>query len=62
MNLGTVREKDCFVTNNDFELVSDIEATLLEFQMDDVGDTKLLNCDSIADANEYLTELNKTKL
>ena len=62
INLGTVREKDCFVTNNDFELVENIEKTLIDFQMDDVGNVGLFNCDSIEEANEYITELNKVNL
>lgn len=63
MNLGTVREVDCFVTNNDFELITDIEKTLLEFQLDDVGDvTQHAVGDTVADANAYLTELNKVQL
>lgn len=37
INLGTMRETDCFVTTNNFELITDIERTLINFQMDDVG-------------------------
>jgi len=38
LNLGTMREVDCFVTNYNFELVNDIEKTIIDFQMEDIGD------------------------
>lgn len=62
LNLGTVREKDCFVTNNNFELIVDIEKTLIDFQMEDVGQVVMLDGDSISDAHEFITQLNETKL
>lgn len=61
LNMGTMREKDCFVTTTEYELISDIEKTVLEFQIDDIGDaTKFDNID--VNASEYINELNKTKL
>jgi len=62
LNLGTVREKDCFVTNNDFELIVNIEKTLINFQMDDVGNVGTLGCDTVSEANEFVKSLNNTKL
>lgn len=43
LNLGTVREKDCFVTNYNYDLITDIEKTIIDFQMEDVGDVHILN-------------------
>ena len=60
INMGTVREIDCFVTTVDFELISDIKKTIIEFQLDDVG-----NCDKIeieGSATELIEEFNKIKL
>lgn len=34
LDLGTMREKDCFVTNYNFELISDIEKTHIDFELD----------------------------
>lgn len=61
LNMGTMREVDSFVTNTEYELISDIEKTILEFQIEDISATKF---DSIEDTNvsEYISELNKTKL
>jgi len=60
INMGTVREIDCFVTTVDFELISDVKKTIIEFQLDDVGD-----CDKIeieGSATELIEEFNKIKL
>ena len=60
LDMGTVREIDCFVTTVDFELISDIKKTIIEFQLDDVGD-----CDKIeieGSATELIEEFNKIKL
>lgn len=62
MNMGTVREKDCFVTNNDYELITDIEQTILDFQMDDIGEVKGLISDEEESANEFINEFNKVEL
>lgn len=61
LNMGCMREKDCFVTNTEYELIQDIEKTILEFQIEDVGTaTTFDNID--VNATEYINELNKTKL
>jgi replicative DNA helicase len=60
LNLGNVREQDVFVTNTNYELIRDIEPTLLDFQFDDVGD-----CDPIVNdtsVNEYIEHFNNIKL
>jgi len=62
LNMGTMREKDCFVTNTECELITDIEKTLIEFQLEDVGNPTVFNEDSMDNGNEYITKLNETKL
>lgn len=63
LNMGTMREHDCFVTNTELELITDIEKTILQFELDDVGDvTKFEDGVGHSDVNEYIKELNKTKL
>jgi replicative DNA helicase len=62
LNMGTMREKDCFCTNTEYELISDIEKTVLEFQIDDVGSATVFDVDDNISATEYINELNKTKL
>ena len=61
LNMGTMREKDCFVTNTEFEIISDIEKTILEFELDYIGNTTEFEATD-ANAKEYIEELNKTKL
>lgn len=62
LNMGTMREVDCFVTNTEYELISDIEKTILEFEIDDIGDvSKFDNLENV-DVNGYISELNKTKV
>lgn len=60
LNMGTVRETDCFVTNQDFELITDIEKTLIEFQIDDVGDCGLIESDG--NANDYIEQFKNIKI
>jgi len=43
INLGTMREIDCFVTNYNYELITDIEKSITDFQTTDVGDVGDLN-------------------
>lgn len=62
LNMGTMREKDCFVTNTEYELIPDIEKTILEFQIEDIGESTKFNDAIDANVNDYITELNKTKL
>jgi len=64
INLGTMREVDCFVTNYNFELVPDIEKTLIEFQLDDVGDVGIIETDNginVSGAIDIVNELSKSK-
>lgn len=61
LNLGNMREKDCFVTNTEYELISDIEKTVLEFEIQDVGSPTVFDASDVS-AKEYITQLNKTKL
>lgn len=62
LNMGTMREKDCFVTNTELELISDIEKTILEFQVEDIGIATKFEDLSDSDVKEYISELKKTKL
>lgn len=59
LNMGTMRECDCFVTTYDFELVTDIERVLIDFQLDDVGEVQYIeDYDmSLDDAIELSNEL-----
>lgn len=64
LNLGTMREVDCFVTNYNFELVSNIEKTLMDFQLDDVGDVGIIETDNninVSGVVELVNELSKIK-
>lgn len=60
INMGTVREIDCFVTNKDFELIIDVEKTLVEFQIDDVGGNSIIEIDG--STNEYIEKFNSIKI
>lgn len=60
LNMGTMREKDCFVTKENFELVANIEKTLIEFSMDDVGECNLMQAEG--SANELITDFKNTKI
>lgn len=59
LNLGTVRERDCFVTNYNFELITDIEKTIVDFQFDDVGEVKLLDTDDTLSGVDLAKELTE---
>lgn len=66
INLGTMREVDCFVTNYNFELIVDIEKTLIDFQLEDVGNVGIIDDDNYfnvsgAEAVDLVNELSKTK-
>lgn len=60
LNMGTMREKDCFVTKENFELVDNIEKTLIEFSMDDVGECSLM--ETSGSANEIISDFKNTKI
>lgn len=59
LNMGTMREVDCFVTNYSFELITDIEKTLIDFQLDDVGDVGMIETDAEVSGSDLATELSK---
>ena len=61
LNMGTVREKDCFVTDNDYKIVDNIEKTLLEFTLEDVGKTSLIEVEDLDNVKNYVDEFNKIK-
>ena len=54
-----MREVDCFVTDYNFELVTDIEKTLIEFQLDDVGNVGMIESDVDVSGSDLATELSK---
>lgn len=60
INMGTVREIDCFVTNSEFELITDVEKTLIDFQVDDIGNCGIVQADG--NANEYIEQFNNTAI
>ena len=51
LNLGTMREVDCFVTNYNYELVNNIEQTLIDFTLDDVGNVGIIKDDTAETIN-----------
>lgn len=60
MNMGCVREVDCFVTTTDYELITDIEKTAIEFQMEDVGECETYTGEGSTD--EYIDQFNKVNI
>ncbi len=60
LNMGNMREKDCFVTNENFEVIQDIEKTLIEFAMEDVGHCEMMETED--SANEFINEFKNTKI
>ncbi|MBU5331719.1 hypothetical protein KQI61_05880 [Anaerocolumna aminovalerica] len=62
INLGTMREVDCFVTDYNFKLITDIEKTLIDFQLDDVGNAEMFDDeDLLISGTDLANELSKTK-
>lgn len=60
LNLGTMRECDCFVTNYNFELIENIERTIIDFTFDDVGETVKIDSDlTDVDGVEIASQLAK---
>lgn len=51
LNLGTMRERDCFVTDYNFELISNIEQTILDFDTKDIGNISNINTVDIEDVD-----------
>ena len=64
LNMGTMREIDCFVTDSDYKLITDIESTILQFTLDSVGEITQFEDDKTKakDVKEYVSALNKTEL
>lgn len=59
LNMGTMREVDCFVTDYNYELITDIEQTLIDFKLDDVGDVGIIETDVDVLGSDLATELSK---
>ena len=59
LNMGTMREVDCFVTDYNYELITDIEQTLIDFKFDDVGDVGIIETDVDVSGSDLATELSK---
>ena len=60
LNMGTMREVDCFVTNYNYELITDIEQTLIDFKLDDVGDVGIIETDVDISGSDLAMELSKS--
>lgn len=50
---------DCFVTDYNYELLTDIEQTLMDFKLDDVGDVGIIETDVDVSGSDLATELSK---
>lgn len=59
INLGTMREVDCFVTNYNYELLPTIEQTFIDFSMDDVGDVGIIDDDLNINPSTVINNLTK---
>ena len=64
LDMGTMREEDCFVTDYDYNLIQDIETTKLEFEMPSVNPTKFKKEDTMTneETKEYINKLNETRI
>lgn len=60
LNFGTMREMDCFVTNYNYELIEDIEKTIIDFEFDDVGNVDLLEDTADVDAPKIIDNILKS--
>ena len=55
-----MREEDCFVTNYNYELITDIEAIEMEFDFGDVGEIKeeiVIENEILENPIEYVKQL-----
>ena len=59
LDMGTMRETDCFVTNYNYELITDIERTIQDFGDIDVGDVELINGEINIEGSELAGDLSK---
>lgn len=57
--MGTMREVDCFVTDYNYELITDIEKTLIDFRLDDVGDVGIIETDIDVSGSDLAMQLSK---
>lgn len=60
INLGTMREIDCFVTDYNYEIITDIEKTLIDFQIEDVGNVGIIENDGVISGIDLANELSKS--
>lgn len=58
LNMGTMREADCFVTNYNYELITDIEKTIIDFELDDVGDVGMIDSNVEIVGSDLANELS----
>ena len=61
LNMGTMREVDCFVTDYNYELIPDIEQTVIDFKLDDVGDVGIIETDIDVSGYDLAPELSKSR-
>lgn len=59
LNMGTMREVDCFVTDYNYELIPDIEKTIIDFQLSDVGNAGIIETDVMISGSDLAKELSK---
>lgn len=59
LNMGTMRESDCFVTNYNYELIADIERTVSEFTLPEVNEVGLLDVNVDFNGSDLANELTK---
>ena len=59
LNMGTMREVACFVTDYNYELITDIEKTLIDFRLDDVGDVGIIETDIDVSGSDLAMQLSK---
>lgn len=56
---GNYEEVDCFVTDYNYELITDIEKTLIDFRLDDVGDVGIIETDIDVSGSDLAMQLSK---
>ena len=52
-----MREMDCFVTDYNYELIDDIEKTIIEFEFDDVGNAEMFDTTVDVDAVKVIDNI-----
>lgn len=60
LNLGTMRESDCFVTDYSYQLIPDIEKTIINFSFEDVGEVHMIEGNDEISGSELAMELSKS--